>query len=280
VAAVPPQGPIPPSPQVSAPTVSVVVPSYNAAATLGDTIASVLAQTFTDFEVIVVDDCSTDSTLEVVRAIAERDSRVRTVRLPRNKGGPAGPRNEGVRQARGRWIAFLDADDIWHPKKLECQLAVLEQTGAKFCSTRMVDFTDPTALHFSETVPKATKRIGFLSELFRNQLPTSSVVVAAEVIREVMFNEDPNYRAREDHDAWLHCHERLGFSIKLMAPLIGYRISPGQISANKLTMMRRHNHVLANYRRLDGRQIGWLAPLFTGTHFALSLYYRLLRREL
>ena len=104
------------------PLVSVVMPAFNAAELIGPTLESVISQSFGDWELLVVDDCSKDSTREVVQAWADKDSRIKLITLPSNFGGPAGPRNEGVRLARGQYVAFLDSDDIWHPEKLKTQV--------------------------------------------------------------------------------------------------------------------------------------------------------------
>lgn len=263
------------------PLVSVVVPAYNAARFIGATIDSVLAQTFAGFELIVVDDCSTDGTADIVKGYAARDSRVRWVRLSQNRGAPAGPRNVGVRESHGGWLAFLDADDLWHPRKLECQMRALARTGARFCSTRMRDFTDPADLEFTDPGEAfRIERISFLKQLVKYRTPTSSVVVERALILRHPFNEAMSYKAREDLDCWLHCHEEIGSSIKILHPLVGYRIVPGQISGHKWTMVKRHLHVLRGYRFASGRSLGIGAFLFTATHFLLALYYRLLKREL
>jgi len=260
--------------------VSIVVPAYNAAQYIGATLNSVLAQTYTHFEVLVVDDRSTDKTRDVVAEFAALDPRIRLIALERNFGGPAGPRNVGVRAAAGRWVAFLDADDIWHPDKLRLQIETLERTGAAFCSSKMVDFHDETELDFQPVTDIRTTRISFISQLVKPRTPTSSVVVAADLVRRYPFNESHTYKAREDMDCWLHCHEEIGHSIKILQPLIGYRISPNQISGSKMEMMKRHFHVLGNYTFRSGRKLGIAAGLFTATHFALAYYHRILRREL
>ena len=101
------------------PIVSVVIPAYNAEKYIAAAIDSVLGQTYSDFEVLVVNDCSTDGTKAMVENFAFHDERVCLINLPANKGAPAGPRNIGVLRARGRWIAFLDADDWHHPHHLQ-----------------------------------------------------------------------------------------------------------------------------------------------------------------
>lgn len=107
---------------MSSPPVSVVIPVYNRETLIAASIQSVLAQTFSDFELLVVDDASTDATVEVICAI--QDPRLRVI-LQKTRGGAAGARNTGLREARGEWVAFHDSDDRWLPRKLEAHCALL-----------------------------------------------------------------------------------------------------------------------------------------------------------
>lgn len=262
------------------PLVSVVVPAYNAEPYIEATLRSVLAQSFRQFEIIVVDDCSSDATAQVVQRLAAEDARIRFIGLTQNRGAPAGPRNVGIRAARGGWIALLDNDDIWHPEKLRCQMEALAATGARFCSTQMLDFVDERRLAFTAPTAFNIERIGFFKQLVKFRTPTSSVIVDKELVAKYPFNECLGFKGREDLDCWLHCHEELGSSIKVRHPLLGYRIIPGQISGQKGIMMRRHFHVLRRYRLQSGRGLGAGAFLFTCSHFLFSLYYRVLKKAL
>ena len=261
-------------------SVSVVMPAFNAQRYIAATINSVLSQTYRDFELLIVDDCSSDRTPEIVERMGVTDARVRLVRLTKNYGGPAGPRNVGVRTARGEWIAFIDADDIWHPQKLISQLRAVMATGAAFCSTQMIDFEDERALAFTDPGECRLERIGFLKQLVKIRTPTSSVLVRKELASRHPFNEAMTFKAREDLDCWLHCHEEIGWSIKIAHPLVGYRIIRGQISGQKWRMVRRHFHVLRQYRFRSGATLGIGAALFTCSHFLLAVYYRVLKRAL
>jgi glycosyltransferase involved in cell wall biosynthesis len=109
--------------------VGVVIPAFNRGDCIGRAIASVQAQTMANWEVIVVDDGSTDDTVHVVRAIAERDPRVRLVVQPKNRGAQAA-RNRGIAATSARWVAFLDSDDRWHPASLELRLALAREQGS------------------------------------------------------------------------------------------------------------------------------------------------------
>ena len=113
--------------------VSIIMPSYNTAQYIADSIASVRAQTYQDWELIIVDDCSTDHTDEIVASFLE-DARIRYLKNESNSGA-AVSRNRALREAKGKWIAFLDSDDLWHPEKLEKQIAFMKTNGYHFTYT-------------------------------------------------------------------------------------------------------------------------------------------------
>ena len=117
--------------RMTSPLVSVVVPAYNAAWSLDETLASVCAQTYRDIEVLVVDDGSSDATAELATAWSRRDARVRLI--SKANGGVASARNRGMREARGVYVAPIDADDLWEPDHLERQVAALEAAGPDAC---------------------------------------------------------------------------------------------------------------------------------------------------
>ena len=124
------------------PTVSVIIPTYNRAHMVARAIQSVLSQTYQDFEIIVVDDASTDNTQEVVKEFMFRDKRVRYIKHEKNKGGSAA-RNTGIKNAQGEYIGFLDSDDEWLPTKLEKQIELFRKrcnsVGAVYCLQYMMD---------------------------------------------------------------------------------------------------------------------------------------------
>jgi glycosyltransferase involved in cell wall biosynthesis len=128
-----------------APAISVIIPVFNRGYCLADTLRSVCAQTFTDFEVVVVDDGSTDDSAAVARSFGER---VRV--LTQKNSGVSAARNAGLRAARGRFIAFQDSDDLWHPRKLEWQIAVLQKQNADWCAAQPVDQAGAPLFHLKQ----------------------------------------------------------------------------------------------------------------------------------
>lgn len=138
--------------------VSIIMPSYNTAKYICETINSVLAQTYSNWELIIVDDCSTDNTDEIVVSFLE-DKRIRYLKNEKNSGA-AVSRNKALKEAKGRWIAFLDSDDLWLPEKLEKQIAFMEENGYAFTFTDyQVINAEGVKLPYIFTAPnKITKR--------------------------------------------------------------------------------------------------------------------------
>lgn len=268
--------------QATLPQVSVIIPCFNAASYVGSAIRSVLAQTCPPVEVIVVDDCSTDNTCAVVAEVAARAPSVRLIELAENSGTPARPRNIGVQQARGEWIAFLDADDLWHPQKLELQMALLGELGLAMCSTAMLDFADESKVEFPPVPPSTllTTKIYFKSQLVKYMTPTSSIVLRRDVALRHPFPEERKYRGREDFYCMLSVHETIEPTIKLLHPLVLYRQHDVQISRNKFDMASKQLMILREYRRNDGSRLGPAVYMYLLGHLLLSLYYRVARSRL
>ncbi|WP_190294880.1 glycosyltransferase family 2 protein [Marinobacter sp. R17] len=255
-------------------SVSVVMPAYNAAQYIENTISSLQHQTYNNWELIVVDDCSTDSTCDLVTRIAEDDHRIRLIRLEKNFGGPAGPRNVGVSEARYDLVAFLDSDDIWHPQKLEKQVDLVESPDEFFACSSMIDFEDDSTIEFPEIGQVSVDHIGFMAQSFRAKIPTSSVVVSKSLVSKFPFEESPNYKAVEDFHCWLRILNAGVKCRKVREPLLYYRKSEGQISGSKLKMMKKVFMVHMNY---PGRGL-LTSILFTASHILGGLYFRYLRK--
>lgn len=262
--------------KIASKLVSIVTPSYNAETLIERTIQSVLEQTYTDWEMIVVDDCSKDNTCQVVREYALKDPRIKLISLQKNNGAPAAPRNIGVNEAKGVWIAFLDADDIWHPQKLTKQIEALEQHSGRFICSQMRDFTDDTMLVFSPVDSVKSECVTFNGQRLKGRIPTSSVMVQKELMLRFPFNEDIRYRAVEDYHCWLRIHQFIGASLKLKYPFLSYRRIEGQISGSKKYMLQRMYMVHREYPQTTKLQ----AAFFTATHALGGFYYRTLRKGL
>jgi glycosyltransferase involved in cell wall biosynthesis len=234
------------------PAVSVIMPAYDVEPYVGDAVASVLAQTVADFEVIVVDDGSKDGTADVVAQLAARDSRVRLVQQPNR--GLAGARNTAMRMARGDVFALLDSDDLWEPGFLADQLAVLDErhdvdivtgNGWMYGGTRHGELARPCP----DPRPDPD-----LAEILGDERAVFIMSVFRRRVYEVVGCFDETMRTNEDYDFWL----RAAFSGFRFArndrPLGHYRIRTDSLSASEMRMLRGILRVYAKIRpMLDDR---------------------------
>ena len=261
--------------------VTIILTAFNSEKYIETSIQSVLKQTFRDWNLIITDDCSSDKTLKIAKRYAENNSKISILEIPINSGGPARPRNLGVSISLSPWVGFLDADDVWHPQKLEFQLDVLSKTRYRFCSTLMIDFVNNQDLSIKTYKDYKLKKVSFLSQLIKFKTPTSSVVAARELLIKYPFNESPSFVAREDMVCWLSCHDQEKETIKIMSPLVFYRKTNNQISRYKIIMMKKHFMALNNYKFKNNKMPRiLLALIFTFTHIIFSIYNRQVRRRL
>ncbi|HWH81911.1 MAG TPA: glycosyltransferase [Burkholderiaceae bacterium] len=267
--------------------VSIIVPAFNAAAWITHTLQSLQAQTHTDWEALVADDASNDDTAEIVRSFGMRDARVRHLRLPINCGGPAGPRNFALAQTENSWVAFCDADDLWHPQKLELQLRAAQAASADLVCTAIRDFTPPRAPTADRTIdlaaPLPVVRIGLWRMLGKNVIPGSSVLCRRSAIEQAgRFDTARDLIAVEDYDLWLRLIERGAKVVKIELPLVHYRRLPSSLSARKWRMARRALRALRRHFARRGRN--WLfplvAPALMASYALQAAYLRLWRGRL
>lgn len=167
--------------------VSVITPAYNAAPFIAETIASVRAQTFADWEMIIADDGSTDDTVEVARRAAAGDDRIRVLVAEKNSGLPAVARNRALAESTAPVIAFLDADDIWMPEKLERQLRLLEETKAGWCFSNSLFFGEGEANAEGPKYPGdwAPPRPFFPALLAGEGVPCLTIMMRRELLESV-----------------------------------------------------------------------------------------------
>jgi glycosyltransferase involved in cell wall biosynthesis len=237
------------TPITAQPTVSVIIPTYNGAQWVSDAVRSVLAQTRPAHEVIVIDDGSTDDTLQ---RLAQFGSRITVVSQPNQ--GVSAARNHGLAIATGDYIALLDADDLWHPCKLELQLAAFTNNpGMGVLATRTWN-ADHAPMPV--TAELSLTRVPLNRLCIRNYLTNSSVMMRREVAGAVgLF--DTTLQGPEDHDYWIRAAERTEIGI-LEQPLTGYREVQGSLSRRAASMEAGIHRILA---KLDARSFWRGKPL-------------------
>ena len=208
------------------PLVSVIMPVYNGEKYIGKAIESVLAQKVPT-ELLVIDDCSTDKTELTVMKYMDSGN-IRYIRNKENMGA-ARSRNRGVKEARGKYIAFLDADDWWEKGKLKAQTEVMEQTGCAICSTGR-ELMTPDGRTTGKYIP-VKDRITYRELLKHNSINCSSVVLRTDVAREFPMEHDDSH---EDYITWLKVLRKYGYAAGINKPYLKYRLSEGGKSRNKL----------------------------------------------
>lgn len=210
--------------------ISIITPAWNAASFIEETIHSVINQTYTDWEMIVVDDGSTDNTAEVVQALAATDSRIKYIHQPNGKQGKA--RNTAIAVATGKYLAFLDADDAWHPTKLELQVKAMDAGlgDVVFCNGWWLKDTDHPEAYPVHTPQGRQDADAFYQKQLRGySIPMLSAMVRKEAVLAVDgFDEDLRVQNAEDYQLWLRLSDA-GYSFYGMPEsLFYYRVHPGQ----------------------------------------------------
>ena len=213
---------------MSRPLISVIVPVHNAAGYLHRALRSVLRQTLNDFELILVDDCSTDESTKILEYYRERDERVRLFSTATNSG-PGVARNVGLRNAKGRYIAFLDADDFWIKDKLEQQARCFEDDEVILSYTTVVLLNTQGGI---VGIVHGRRRMHLLDMLVGNRVTMSSAMIRRDLVGAEQM---PGMRNREDYAYWISLLKRnQGYIAWVPKILVGYVKMPGSVSSNIL----------------------------------------------
>jgi len=236
--------------------VSIITPAYRSARFVGATIDSVLRQTWPDFELLIVDDVSPDDTVDVVEQYATRDSRVRLLRHGTNKG-PSGARNTALAAATGRYVAFLDSDDLWLPQKLERQVEFMQRRSPAISYTQYRRI-DGVGTLVSEVID-VPDRLDYHSLLKNTAITTSTVIVDRSVTGP--FQMPAVFY--DDYACWLRFLKRDLVALGLREDLTRYRVLGGSWSRNKL---RSAAQVWRVYREVE--QLSWTSAAWAFGHYA------------
>ncbi len=222
--------------------ISVIIPSYNASNYIKYTISSVLNQTYKYFEIIIVDDCSTDNTVEEIKKIIFSDKRIRFFQLKKNLG-VSYCRNFAISKAKGEYYCFLDSDDIWDKNKLELQLNFMKKNNYlfSFTSYRLIDFNN-SIIKNKISVPK---KINYNRLLKENSIACLTVMINRKLFKKDLF-ENAHH---EDYIAWLSILKEERYAYGLNTTLASYRKTKNSISANKF---KSSMWVWNIYRNIEG----------------------------
>lgn len=237
--------------------VSVITPLYNAERWLEKTVVSLQQQSYEDWEMLIVDDRSTDKSYELALNLAAKDDRIKVFQLATN-GGAAAARNKAIEAATGRYIAFLDSDDLWHPQKLDQQISFMQQHNYAFTYT---------AYHKIDEVGTVFESIGVPEKLTYKELLKTNVIGCLTAIYDVqqlgkMFM--PLDTKREDYAAWLNIMKHVKFAYGIQDELAQYRVYEGQSSAKKAKMASENWRL---YRQIE--KLGLLRSVYYFSQYAV-----------
>jgi teichuronic acid biosynthesis glycosyltransferase TuaG len=228
------------------PCISIIIPSYNRAELLKNAVMSVLTQTFTNFEVIVCDDGSTDNSEELILSL--NDERIKWLSLP-HSGKPSVPRNHGMRKSKGEWLAFLDSDDRWFPSKLETQINILKTHKYQAISSNC--FAVNNANNKSHLMININNdSFSFYELIERNLAVTSMVMFNRGLLDKVIgFPEADCLKIGEDYALWLRVASYTDFAY-IIEPLGEYSDAPSESirgTVEEMPFRSLQNVVLRNY---------------------------------
>ena len=247
------------------PTVSIITPCYNCARYIKETIDSVINQTFQDWEMIIVDDCSTDSSYQIACKASEQDSRIYVYKNDQNKGA-CYSRNFATDKANGKYIAFLDSDDVWYKEKLQVQIGFMKENDCDF------SFSEYELID-SESKPlykkaRIVKHLSYKKNLFHNFPGCLTIVYDREKIGSIHGQKTGN---ADDYDLVLNILKRTTNAMGIKQILAKYRRHNKSISYKRMSMVKEHFYVLHNLQKQS-----FLASIFfLCTHTVIIYLYKM-----
>ena len=231
--------------------VSIIIPTYNSADFIADTLASVQQQTYPNWEVILVDDGSTDVTLAIAQNIAQTDHRIRIFKNPTNSGTGV-TRNNALHHCQGNYIAFLDADDVWKPNKLERQLQFMQEQQQPFTFS-FYECIDEAGNPLHKVV-EAPRNLSYHQLFFCNYVGNLTGIYDADFFGKIAIS---SIRKRQDWMLWLTILKKLKSAKPVPESLAYYRIRNNSLSASKVALLQ---HNFAVYRQFH--RYNFVAALF------------------
>ncbi|MFJ8119879.1 glycosyltransferase family 2 protein [Bacillus mycoides] len=244
---------------VDNPLISIIIPTYNAEKFILYTINSVKEQTYKKWEMVVIDDCSSDATIKIVEEQKRLDQRIRIIQLENNSGA-AIARNRGINHAKGKYVAFLDSDDLWLPEKLEKQLAFMQKNDIAFSFTGYQIMNQAGVL--TDKVVHAPEKVDYNGLLKNTIIGCLTVMLDIEKLGKVQM---PNIRTRQDTATWLKILKKGHYAYGLDDILSNYRKVENSISSKKLKMAKMNWKL---YREIEG--LSFLKSTWCFVNYALN----------
>jgi len=214
--------------------VSIITPTYNCGKFISETIDSVLRQSYENWEMIIVDDCSTDNTKEIVETYIKQDNRIKYYLLDVNSGA-AIARTKAMELAKGKYMAFLDSDDLWTPDKLEKQILFMKKNDYNFTCTAYEQI-DEKGISLNKII-KTVSKTDYNRLLLDCPVGNSTVMYNVERLGKFVV---PNIRKRNDDALWLQILKKEKYIYGMDNILMKYRIRSNSISSNKIQLVKYH----------------------------------------
>ena len=225
--------------------VSIITPSYNSAEFISQTITSVLDQTYQNWEMIIVDDVSTDNSLEVIQFYKEKDNRIKLYKLAQNSGAGIA-RNKGIELAKGDFIAFLDSDDLWLPNKLDYQVKFMINNNYNLTYTSY-NLIKENGEDLGKTILCKAK-LSYDRMLYSNKIGCLTAMYNVKYLGKIYM---PEIRKRQDYALWLKILKKEKFAFGLQKVLACYRDRSNSISNNKIEMLKWNWNLYRNVEKLS-----------------------------
>lgn len=229
--------------EINSDLVSIIMPAYNCEKFIGDAINSVINQMYRQWELIIVDDFSTDNTLEIINEYIKMEDRIKLYSLNKNSGA-ALARNKAIKMAKGKYIAFLDSDDLWYSNKLESQLLFMKQNNIDFSCTSYSKIDEKSNL-LGKIV--GVKQVSNYNDLLKKCPGNSTVIYNNDKLGKFFIKD---IKKRNDYLMWLQVIKKSDYLYGLSETLSSHRIREGSLSENKSDLVKYHWFIYNNIEKL------------------------------
>lgn len=247
------------------PLVSIIMPTYNSENTIEDSINSVINQTYTNWELLITDDCSTDATLTIIKRFSKSDDRIKLLCLQSNSGAGVA-RNNSIAHSAGRFIAFLDSDDMWHREKLEKQVHFMLEHNYGLTYTHYVKI-DANKSFLGAIHPP--QKVDYSTLLKSNVIGCLTAMYDTKILGKVFM---PAIRKRQDMALWLKILEKVDYAWCLPEELAYYLIGHDSLSSNKIKIITTQWRFYRSYLHFNFFKSAW--------YFSFYAYYALQKHSI
>ncbi len=244
--------------------VSIITPMYNSEATIAETIESVLAQTYTKWEMVIVDDCSSDASESIVKSYQKKDARIQYYKRDK-KSSIASARNYAINLAKGHYLAFLDSDDLWEKDKLQKQIDFMMQNNAGFCYSACATIDEKS--NKTGKIRNVKDYADYKILLKGNFIPCLTVVVEKKLFDKIEFPEIKH----EDYAVWLSILKTGVKAYGINEVLAYYRVNSNSVSANKFKAALWTWNIYYNYEKI---------PFCKSVYYFINYFLRAVRKRL